>query len=236
MRILPAFQLEVTARRLTPEFREKMLFTHRGLSGPAILQISTYWQAGHASASTSHHYATPAPPSVPPKPEMPLLFAGLFRSSCLSASLLAGWNSAFPSPSPIPLSTPSRAKFIPGASFQRAPRVSIRRKSPRVASTRVNFPGKPWKPAGFRACISSAKLWMSPVNSAVLISSGPGPPRRPLADPFEPPSVSKESSPFCFTLFHFVREWTHQAPGLGTCCTISVPSPATDAFANRCLA
>ena len=25
-------------------FREKMLFTHRGLSGPAILQISTYWK------------------------------------------------------------------------------------------------------------------------------------------------------------------------------------------------
>ncbi|HET6144343.1 MAG TPA: NAD(P)/FAD-dependent oxidoreductase [Candidatus Acidoferrales bacterium] len=27
-------------------FRDKMLITHRGLSGPAILQISTYWQAG----------------------------------------------------------------------------------------------------------------------------------------------------------------------------------------------
>ncbi len=27
-------------------FRENILFTHRGLSGPAILQISTYWQAG----------------------------------------------------------------------------------------------------------------------------------------------------------------------------------------------
>ncbi len=27
-------------------FRESMLFTHRGLSGPAILQISSYWQAG----------------------------------------------------------------------------------------------------------------------------------------------------------------------------------------------
>ncbi len=27
-------------------FREKMLITHRGLSGPAILQISTYWQGG----------------------------------------------------------------------------------------------------------------------------------------------------------------------------------------------
>jgi len=27
-------------------FREKMLFTHRGLSGPAILQISSYWSRG----------------------------------------------------------------------------------------------------------------------------------------------------------------------------------------------
>jgi predicted Rossmann fold flavoprotein len=27
-------------------FREKLLFTHRGLSGPAILQISSYWRPG----------------------------------------------------------------------------------------------------------------------------------------------------------------------------------------------
>jgi len=27
-------------------FRENLLFTHRGLSGPAILQISSYWQPG----------------------------------------------------------------------------------------------------------------------------------------------------------------------------------------------
>jgi predicted Rossmann fold flavoprotein len=27
-------------------FRESMLFTHRGLSGPAILQISSYWEKG----------------------------------------------------------------------------------------------------------------------------------------------------------------------------------------------
>jgi len=30
------------------EFRENILFTHRGLSGPAILQISSYWQAGES--------------------------------------------------------------------------------------------------------------------------------------------------------------------------------------------
>ena len=29
-------------------FNESMLFTHRGLSGPAILQISSYWQPGEA--------------------------------------------------------------------------------------------------------------------------------------------------------------------------------------------
>lgn len=30
-----------------PSFRENLLYTHRGLSGPAILQISSYWQKGN---------------------------------------------------------------------------------------------------------------------------------------------------------------------------------------------
>ena len=30
------------------QFSENILFTHRGLSGPAILQISSYWQPGEA--------------------------------------------------------------------------------------------------------------------------------------------------------------------------------------------
>ncbi len=30
------------------QFKENILFTHRGLSGPAILQISSYWQPGEA--------------------------------------------------------------------------------------------------------------------------------------------------------------------------------------------
>ena len=34
------------ARKAPPVFREKMLITHRGLSGPAVLQISSYWKAG----------------------------------------------------------------------------------------------------------------------------------------------------------------------------------------------
>ena len=31
-----------------PAFREAALFTHRGLSGPAILQVSSYWRSGEA--------------------------------------------------------------------------------------------------------------------------------------------------------------------------------------------
>jgi predicted Rossmann fold flavoprotein len=36
------------ARKKRASFREKMLVTHRGLSGPAILQVSSYWRAGEA--------------------------------------------------------------------------------------------------------------------------------------------------------------------------------------------
>lgn len=38
--------LPVTAEANGTVFPEDMLFTHRGLSGPAILQISSYWQPG----------------------------------------------------------------------------------------------------------------------------------------------------------------------------------------------
>ena len=38
--------LPVTAQANGTVFPEDMLFTHRGLSGPAILQISSYWQPG----------------------------------------------------------------------------------------------------------------------------------------------------------------------------------------------
>ncbi|MBO9356816.1 aminoacetone oxidase family FAD-binding enzyme [Bordetella petrii] len=40
--------LATGAGRARGEFLEDLLFTHRGLSGPAILQISSYWQPGEA--------------------------------------------------------------------------------------------------------------------------------------------------------------------------------------------
>jgi predicted Rossmann fold flavoprotein len=43
---LAGISTEVVASCDGQQFREKMLITHRGLSGPAILQISSYWE-GH---------------------------------------------------------------------------------------------------------------------------------------------------------------------------------------------
>jgi predicted Rossmann fold flavoprotein len=43
---LAGISAEVIASTNHHAFREKMLFTHRGLSGPAILQISSYWDKG----------------------------------------------------------------------------------------------------------------------------------------------------------------------------------------------
>jgi predicted Rossmann fold flavoprotein len=43
---LTGLSTEVIASTKKQSFREKMLITHRGLSGPAILQISSYWNPG----------------------------------------------------------------------------------------------------------------------------------------------------------------------------------------------
>lgn len=41
-------EVQVPENKSAPHFRHQMLFTHRGLSGPAMLQISSYWQTGQS--------------------------------------------------------------------------------------------------------------------------------------------------------------------------------------------
>jgi predicted Rossmann fold flavoprotein len=43
---LSGISLDVSVRLGKREFQDAMLFTHRGLSGPAILQLSSYWSPG----------------------------------------------------------------------------------------------------------------------------------------------------------------------------------------------
>ena len=45
---LAGISADVDIRCSKTHFRENLLFTHRGLSGPAILQISSFWQAGQS--------------------------------------------------------------------------------------------------------------------------------------------------------------------------------------------
>jgi predicted Rossmann fold flavoprotein len=45
---LAGVSTEVTLSNDRAAFREDMLFTHRGLSGPAVLQLSSYWEPGEA--------------------------------------------------------------------------------------------------------------------------------------------------------------------------------------------
>lgn len=48
MRALTGMSLDASVRCGKRAFREALLFTHRGLSGPSILQISSYWREGDA--------------------------------------------------------------------------------------------------------------------------------------------------------------------------------------------
>jgi predicted Rossmann fold flavoprotein len=62
-------------------FRESLLFTHRGLSGPAILQVSSYWQAAGA--------AEPIHVNLLPGIDVAGWLAAERRSKALPATLLA---------------------------------------------------------------------------------------------------------------------------------------------------
>lgn len=44
--VLSGLSLDIEVSCNNTSFKEALLFTHRGLSGPAILQISSYWQPG----------------------------------------------------------------------------------------------------------------------------------------------------------------------------------------------
>ncbi|MDP3848380.1 MAG: NAD(P)/FAD-dependent oxidoreductase [Pseudomonas sp.] len=73
-------------------FRENILFTHRGLSGPAILQISSYWQPGDAVQINllphiDLHEWLPAQQAERPNSELKTLLAELFTKKM--AGLLA---------------------------------------------------------------------------------------------------------------------------------------------------
>ena len=59
---LAGVSAEVIASCNGQQFREKMLITHHGLSGPAILQISSYWKQSRADPDRSRARTARSPP------------------------------------------------------------------------------------------------------------------------------------------------------------------------------
>jgi len=75
---LAGVSTEVIASANHHAFREKMLITHRGLSGPAILQISSYWDKDSPSksiwpriAKSRRRFARQRCVTVPPPSRLP---------------------------------------------------------------------------------------------------------------------------------------------------------------------
>jgi hypothetical protein len=67
--------METGAKKHRASFTEDLLFTHRGLSGPAVLQISSYWREG-----------TPIRLNLAPEVDLP---AALARAKATSRKLIA---------------------------------------------------------------------------------------------------------------------------------------------------
>ena len=78
---LAGVSLECTASCAGGRFRESLLFTHRGLSGPAILQVSSYWQQAGA--------AEPIRIDLVPGVDAHAWLAGERRSKATLATVLA---------------------------------------------------------------------------------------------------------------------------------------------------
>ena len=73
--------IETGDKKSRASFAEDLLFTHRGLSGPAVLQISSYWREG-----------TPIRINLAPEVDLP---AALARAKATSRKLIANELAAF---------------------------------------------------------------------------------------------------------------------------------------------
>lgn len=71
MQPLSGVSLPVLAKCEKTAFRESLLFTHRGLSGPAILQISSYWRQGRPLQIDLSPEAPPGPALLAAKSARP---------------------------------------------------------------------------------------------------------------------------------------------------------------------
>ena len=93
---LAGVSTEVSVSHGGQTFREKSLFTHRGLSGPAILQISSYWRSPEPIAiDLAPDINITAPLLAPGAPRTPAAARAAFRAA-LPSRLADRWLDLHP--------------------------------------------------------------------------------------------------------------------------------------------
>jgi predicted Rossmann fold flavoprotein len=97
---LSGVSTEVVAKagvqRRRGSFREKMLVTHRGLSGPAILQVSSYWQPGQEIALDLAPDAEVLKPLFAPTAKRDIAAATVALRAVLPARFAERWLTLYP--------------------------------------------------------------------------------------------------------------------------------------------
>ena len=132
-------------------FRENLLFTHRGLSGPAILQISSYWDGeGAACRSTSCPDAEARRVVSRASARRRRSSTMCWRNACRGASRQHGaprttQRARWRHRSDRALRAQSRARCIDGASAAAARSATTRPKSRWAASIRASSRRRRWR-------------------------------------------------------------------------------------------
>lgn len=80
-----SFEAQTRCPGMKPRFREDVLLTHRGLSGPAILQVSSYWQLQEYGADKKQPIALDLLPDL----DVPAWLESHRHGNVLLANLLA---------------------------------------------------------------------------------------------------------------------------------------------------
>ncbi len=93
---LAGVSTEVVATAGHGRFREKMLITHRGLSGPAILQASSYWSPGESIVIDLAPGCDATAALREPKARRDLASARAALTAILPSRLAARWAELYP--------------------------------------------------------------------------------------------------------------------------------------------